>query len=76
MKESLTFIMTDLCEVKMFEVCVCSLISLFGRLFPYKNLVAITKLFYLGKHSSKETRGVQAATSGASCGGPVGDPFL
>jgi hypothetical protein len=59
MKENLTFIMTDLCEVEMFEVCVCilinffffnklNLISLFGRLFPYKKLIAITKSFYLG----------------------------
>jgi len=40
--------MTDLCEVEMFEICVCILISLFGRLFPYKKLIDITKSIYLG----------------------------
>jgi len=40
--------MTDLCEVEMFEIFVCILISLFGRLFPYKKLIAVTKSFYIG----------------------------
>jgi len=48
MKESLSFIMTELCEVEIFDICVCFLISLFERQFPYKKLIAITAPVYLG----------------------------
>ena len=48
MKESLLFIMIELREVEMFEICVCFLISLFERQFPYKKLIAITAPVYLG----------------------------